>query len=60
MVKVKYVNQTRNGVRVSKYMWPDGGSTVTSRCLCFGFDFRSHDDMTCPVFLRQQGRAANG
>lgn len=43
---------SRNGVKVKKYTWPDGNTSVQADCQCFGYDFRMHSRMDCPNRLR--------
>jgi hypothetical protein len=41
-------DQSRNGVRVVKHTFPDGGATVDADCQCFGHPMRVHSTSNCP------------
>ena len=40
-------NQSKNGVRVIVYRWPDGSTTVDASCQCYGMPMRIHDNPFC-------------
>jgi hypothetical protein len=51
--KPTIIDQSRNGVKVLKYLWKDGNTGVVADCSCHGMTFRTHDNMACPNLAPQ-------
>lgn len=45
----KVEDQSQNGIKVMKYTWPNGSTTVIADCQCFGNHGRVHSWWWCPI-----------